>query len=471
MKFNNILESVGRTPLIRLNRINRGLKPQIYVKAEFFNPGGSVKDRIAIRMIDEAEKRGDLKPGGTIIEGTSGNTGMGLALVAAVRGYKVVFTITDKQSQEKINLLKSLGAEVIVCPTNVEPEDPRSYYSIAKKLAAEIPNSYYPNQYENADNPITHYETTGPEIWEDTDGQITHFVAGMGTGGTLSGAGKFLKEKNPNIKIVGVDPVGSLYHEFFHSKTVGKAAPYVVEGIGEDIFPSTMHFEYMDDCLQVTDRDCFLAARRLARQEGIFSGGSAGAAIWGGLEYAKQLSEEDFMVILVPDTGRQYLSKVFNDEWMRDNQYLEPEVLLSAGECVRAKSQSKELQFVSSDETAFEAMAKMKEMDISQMPVFDDGKPTGSITEDKLVTMVLQGLDLKTTPIREVMESAFPIVEPETSIDQITGLLRGETPAVFVKMGNESYEIITKYDVVHTIAGLNDAGAGLNDGGELATGA
>lgn len=464
MKFDNILEAVGQTPLIKLNRINRGLKPQIYVKTEFFNPGGSVKDRIAIKMIDEAEKRGDLKPGGTIIEGTSGNTGMGLALVAAVRGYKVIFTITDKQSQEKINLLKSLGADVIVCPTAVEPEDPRSYYSVAEKLANEIPNSYYPNQYDNSDNPLAHYEATGPEIWEDTEGKITHFVAGMGTGGTLSGTGKYLKEKNPNIKVVGVDPIGSLYHEFFHDKTVGKAAPYVVEGIGEDIFPSTMEFEYMDDCLQVTDRDCFVTARRLARQEGIFSGGSAGAAIWGGLKYAEQLSEDDLMVILIPDTGRQYLSKVFNDEWMRDNRYLEPAIQLSAGECVRAKSTIKELQSLSPSDTAHDAMRKMEKLDISQMPVFHEGQPTGSVTEDRLVSMVLQGEDLKNTTVREIMEPSFPIVDPDTSIDQITGLLQGETPAVFVRMGEENFEIITKYDVVHTIAGMKN-------NGELATGA
>lgn len=455
MKFNNILDAVGATPLVRLNKINQGLRPTIYAKVEYFNPGGSVKDRIAVHMIDEAEKRGELKPGGTIIEGTSGNTGMGLALVAAVRGYKTIFTTTDKQSKEKVDLLKALGAEVIVCPTNVEPEDPRSYYSIAKKLAKEIPNSYYPNQYDNADNPTTHYQTTGPELWKQTEGKITHFVAGMGTGGTLSGVGRYLKEQNPDIKIIGVDPIGSLYHEYFHKGTVGKAHSYVVEGIGEDIFPTTMHFDVMDDCLQVTDRDCFLVARRLARLEGIFAGGSCGAAVWGGLEIAKQLTEEDFMVILLPDTGRAYMSKIFNDEWMRDNQYLGPSIKISAGECVRSKSRFKELHFVKPDERAQDVMSKMEEMDISQMPVFEDGKPMGSITEDKLVTLVLQGYDLRHTEIREVMESSFPIVAPETPIDQISGLIRGDTPAVFVKMG-DGFEIITKYDVVHAIAGKTE---------------
>ncbi len=457
MKFENILETVGHTPLIRLNRINQGLRPAIYVKVEYFNPGGSVKDRIAVNMIDEAEARGDLKPGGTIIEGTSGNTGMGLALVAAVRGYKCIFTTTDKQSQEKIDLLKSLGAEVIVCPTNVEPDDPRSYYSIAKKLSKEIPNSYYPNQYDNADNTETHYLTTGPEIWKDTDGRITHFVAGMGTGGTLSGTGRYLKEQNPDIKIIGIDPIGSLYHEFFHKGTVGKAHSYVVEGIGEDIFPSTMHFDVMDDCLQVTDRDCFLMARRMARQEGIFTGGSCGGAIWGGLEVARHLTEDDMMVILLPDTGRQYLSKIYNDEWMRDNQYLGPAIKVSAGQCVRAKSRFKDLHFVHPDDNTNDTMTRMEELDISQMPVFEDGKPMGSITEDRLVTLVLQGYDLRHTKVRDVMESSFPIVEPETQIDQITGLLRGDTPAVFVRM-DDQLEIITKYDVVHTIAAIKETG-------------
>lgn len=460
MKCQNILDAVGRTPLIRLNRITVGLRPQIYVKADYLNPGGSVKDRIAITMIDEAEKRGDLKPGGTIIEGTSGNTGMGLALVAAVRGYKTIFTITDKQSQEKINLLKALGAEVIVCPTAVEPEDPRSYYSVAKRLAQEIPNSYYPNQYDNQDNPKAHYETTAPEIWEDSEGKITHFVAGMGTGGTLSGIGRYLKEKNPQIKIIGVDPIGSLYHQFFHQGTVGRATTYVVEGIGEDIFPTTMHFDVLDDCLQVTDRDCFLTARQLARQDGIFAGGSAGAAVWGGLQVAKKLTEKDLMVILIPDTGRQYLSKVFNDEWMRDNRYLGAAVKVSAKECVKTKRKLRDLQFVAPEDTALKAMSKMEEMDISQLPVFENGTPLGSITEDRLVSLVLQGHDLKTTAVRDVMEPSFPVVDPETTIDQITELLRGETPAVFVKMSDKKYEIITKYDVVHTIAGLSDMATG-----------
>src|SRR6202451_739146 len=310
MKCNNILEAIGRTPLVRLHRINQGLKPQIYVKADYINPGGSVKDRIGITMIDEAEKKGLLKPGGTIIEGTSGNTGMGLALVAAVRGYKMVFTITDKQSKEKVDLLKALGAEVIVCPTAVEPDDPRSYYSVAAKLAREIPNSFYPNQYENPMNPEAHYRTTGPEIWKDTEGKITHFVCGVGTGGTISGVGRYLKEQNPNVKIIGVDPIGSLYYEKVKTGKTGTATTYVVEGIGEDFFPGTMNLKILDDVEQVNDEECFVWARRLAKQEGIFTGGPGGGALSAGLKVAKNAKAGDMVVVFLPDSGSRYMSKV-----------------------------------------------------------------------------------------------------------------------------------------------------------------
>src|SRR3974390_3637053 len=306
MRCHNILEAVGRTPLIRLNRIGKELKPQIWVKAEMLNPGGAVKDRIGITMIDDAEQQGLLKPGGTIIEGTSGNTGMGLALVAAVRGYKCVFTTTDKQSKEKVDLLKALGAEVIVCPTAVEPDDPRSYYSVAKKLAEDIPNSFYPNQYENPMNPEAHYRSTGPEIWEDSRGKITHFVCGMGTGGTISGAGKFLKEKNPKVQIVGGAPQGSLYYDFHQSGKITRARTYVVEGIGEDFFPTTMDMKILDDVIQVNDEECFVVARRLAKMEGIFTGGSGGGCLSATLQLAQRLGPEAFVVAVVPGNGMGY---------------------------------------------------------------------------------------------------------------------------------------------------------------------
>src|SRR5271168_232298 len=340
MKCNNILEAVGNTPLIRLNRLAKDSAAEVYVKADYLNPGGSVKDRIGLWMINEAERKGLLKPGGTIIEGTSGNTGMGLALVAVTRGYKVVFTINDKQSREKVDLLKAFGAEVIVCPTAVEPEDPRSYYSVAKKLAREIPNSYYPNQYDNPLNPEAHYRTTGPEIWEDSEGKITHFVCGMGTGGTISGAGKYLKEKNPKIRIVGVDPEGSLYYDFHKTGKVAKARTYVVEGIGEDFFPTTMDMGILDDVIQVNDEECFVVARRLAKQEGIFTGGSGGGCLSAALRLAKDLGPSDYVVALLPDTGMRYLSKVYNDEWMRERGYVESSVPITAAEVVHAKRQS-----------------------------------------------------------------------------------------------------------------------------------
>ena len=453
MKYDNILHAVGRTPLVRLHRMSAGLAPAMYAKVDYLNPGGSVKDRIALRMVDDAEQKGLLKPGGTIIEGTSGNTGMGLALIAAVRGYKIIFTITDKQAREKIDLLKALGAEVIVCPTAVAPDDPRSYYSIAKKLAEEIPNSFYPNQYENPNNPQAHYETTGPEIWESSDGQVTHVVLGLGTGGTATGVGRYLKTKNSTVKIIGVDPVGSLYHEFFHRRTVGEARPYVVEGIGEDIFPSNMDFDLLDDVIQVTDRDCFVTARRLARQEGIFAGGSAGGAVWAALQLAPTLTKDDFVVVFIPDTGRQYVSKVYSDEWMRENRYLEPAVRLTAGECVRRKTGGRELLSVGPGGSAQEALQRMDTLDISQLPVLDNGEPLGAVSEDRLVALVLQGEDLGKRVVHEVMDPPFPTVEPGTTIDQISGLLHGET-AIFVRMPDGTLDILTKADVVHAIAGL-----------------
>jgi cystathionine beta-synthase len=457
MRCNNIIEAVGQTPLIRLNRINKDLRPQIWIKAEMMNPGGSVKDRIGITMIDEAEKKGWLKPGGTIVEGTSGNTGMGLALIAAVRGYKCVFTTTDKQSKEKVDLLKALGAEVIVCPTAVEPDDPRSYYSVAKKLAREIPNSYYPNQYDNPSNPEAHYQTTGPEIWEDTEGKITHFVCGMGTGGTISGVGKFLKEKNPKVKIIGVDPVGSLYYVFHKTGKIAKASTYVVEGIGEDFFPTTMHMQILDDVIQVNDEECFVVARRLAKMEGIFTGGSGGGCLSATLRLAKDLGPEDFVVALLPDTGMRYLSKVYNEEWMRERGYTESSVPITAEEIVNAKKLSgkvRELIVVRPYQTVFHALKTMQEQDISQIPVMEENIPIGTVYEDQILTLALQGKDLRKLTVREVMSNPMPKMLKTAPAERITYILSHESPAVFVEMGDGRFEILTKYDLMSTVASL-----------------
>jgi cystathionine beta-synthase len=327
MIYNSIIETIGKTPLVRLNKITEGLNATLTVKVEYLNPGQSIKDRIALKMIDDAEEKGLIKPGGTIIEGTSGNTGMGLALVAAVRGYRCIFTTTDKQSKEKIDLLRALGAEVRVCPTNVEPEDPQSYYSVAKRLAEEIPNSYYPNQYDNPSNTQAHFETTGPEIWEQTDGKITHYVAGMGTGGTISGTGKYLKEQNPDIQVIGVDSVGSVFKKYFETGEFDKneIKPYLTEGIGEDLIPENVNFDIIDDVVQVNDKNALVTTRQIAKEEGLFVGGSCGAAVYGALEYARRenLGKDALMVIILPDSGTRYVSKIYNDEWMKEYNFID----------------------------------------------------------------------------------------------------------------------------------------------------
>ena len=459
MRCDNILQAIGRTPLIRLNRITSGIAAQVYVKADHLNPSGSVKDRIAVHMIDDAEKRGLLKPGGTIIEGTSGNTGLGLAMLAAVRGYKVIFTITDKQSKEKMDALKAFGAEVIVCPTAVAPDDPRSYYSVAKKLSEEIPNSYYPNQYENPQNPQAHIDTTGPEIWEDTEGKITHFVAGMGTGGTVTGVGRFLKKKNPAIQIIGSDPIGSLYYEKVKRGTVGKAEPYVVEGIGEDIFPSTMDLGILDDIFQVTDGECFVWARKLARMEGIWTGGSAGAALSVGLKVARTLTADHLVVIFLPDDGSRYLSKVYNDDWMRSHQYWETELSITAGEVVALKHKrhpNGQLLSINSIETAQQALRLMQDHEISQLPVFENHTCIGTVREDEILNLALRGIDLKELVLRECMKEPLPVVVPQDPIDRVTFLLTNQHPAVLVRTSPTEYEILTKYDLIEMIASLTE---------------
>ncbi|MBI4459095.1 MAG: pyridoxal-phosphate dependent enzyme [Acidobacteria bacterium] len=460
MRCDNILRAIGRTPLIRLNKITKGIPAPIYVKADHLNPGGSVKDRIAVWMVDDAEKRGLLKPGGTIVEATSGNTGLGLALVAAVKGYKVIFTINDKQSQEKMDALRALGAEVIVCPTAVAPEDPRSYYSVAQKLAQEIPHCYYPNQYENPMNPQAHYEMTGPEIWEDSDGKITHFVAGMGTGGTISGVGRYLREKNPAVQIIGADPIGSLYYEFVKKGTVGKAQPYVVEGIGEDFFPKTMDLAILDDVYQVTDGECFVWARRLARMEGIFAGGSSGGAISVALQIARKLTGNDMVVVFLADSGDRYLSKIYNDDWMRRHQYWEAELPITVEQVVRLKQQrhpGSRLISASAGQTAQQALRLMQDNEISQLPVFENHTCIGTVREDEILNLALRGADLKELVLRECMKDPLPVIEPSATIERLTYLLTKESPAVLVDIGKGEQEILTKYDLIDMIATLSES--------------
>ncbi|MCH8268592.1 MAG: pyridoxal-phosphate dependent enzyme [Acidobacteria bacterium] len=462
MKCDNILQAIGRTPLIRLNKITKGISASVYVKADNLNPGGSVKDRIAVQMIADAERRGLLKPGGTIVEATSGNTGMGLALVAAVKGYKVIFTINDKQSQEKMDVLRALGAEVIVCPTSVEPEDSRSYYSVAKKLAQEIPNSYYPNQYGNPQNPQAHFESTGPEIWEDSEGKITHFVATLGTGGTISGVGRFLKQKNTAIQLIGVDPVGSLYYEYVKKGTVGKAEPYVVEGIGEDFFPSTMDLDILDDIYQVTDQECFVWARKLARLEGIFAGGSSGGCISVALRVARDLTANDMLIAFIPDSGDRYLSKVYNDDWMSRHQYWEAQLSVTAGEVVRLKQQhhpGSRLIYAKVGETAHQALRLMQDKEISQLPVLEDHASIGTVREDDILNLALRGVDLDGLVLRECMKDPLPVLDPQATIDRVTYLLTNESPAVLVDMGDNKFEILTKYDLINMVAMLADSAA------------
>lgn len=453
--YDHISDLTGHTPLVRIGRKDPAIRCTVAAKVESFNPGGSVKDRIASTMIDAAEQEGKLKPGGTIIEGTSGNTGLGLALLAGARGYKCIFTIPDKMSQEKINLLKAFGAEVVVCPAAVEPEDPRSYYSVADRLNRQIENSFYPNQYFNPNNPVAHYRTTGPEIWEDTDGRVTHFVCGMGTGGTITGAGRYLKEHNPEIRIIGCDPVGSLYHEYFHTGTLGTPNTYKVEGVGEDLIPGTIDFSMIDDVVQVTDRESFNAARRLCKTEGIFTGGSGGTAVHGAYRLARDLPEDALVVVLLPDTGERYLSKVYNDEWMKENQFFEPEFQMTAGEILQRKSSGTGKLISVSPATPFtEAMDLIKQYDISQIPVLEQGQPIGSVREDQFIDALLTKTGIENMIVEEVMGAPLPLVEETAGLDEIFPLLAQSSnsaskhSAVLVRTSGGELDIITKYDLI-----------------------
>ena len=445
---NTILDTIGGTPLVKLNRIAAGFKPQIFAKVESFNPGGSVKDRIGLPMIEEAEREGRLKPGGTIVEATSGNTGMGLAIAAALKGYKCVFTMPDKMSMEKIRLLRAFGAEVIVTPTAVPHESPESYTEVAKRIVRETPNSILANQYYNPKNTEAHYQTTGPEIWDQTGGQIDYFVCGIGTGGTISGAGRYLKEKNPGIKVVGVDPKGSLLREFFYTK---KMSPdyktYKVEGIGQDFVPGTLHFEFIDEMIEVTDKESFLIARRLTREEGIFSGGSAGTAVAGALKLAERLSEKDVVVVLLADTGERYLSKIYDDDWMRENRFLIPEKI-TLRYVVQAKRGVAQLISIDPVTTVRKALDLLSEHNISQLPVIEKGQPVGSVDESELMGAVLANPALFDAPVSSMMEASFPTVHIDENIKAAIALLSKKHSAVLVHDEGKTVGIVTRYDVI-----------------------
>jgi cystathionine beta-synthase len=450
--YNNILETIGNTPLVRLNKITSGIDATILAKVETTNPGNSVKDRMAVKMIEDAEKSGLLKPGGTVIEGTSGNTGMGLALACIIKGYKLVCVLNDKQSKEKMDILRAVGAEVVVCPTAVEPSDPRSYYSVSKRLAKEIPNSWYVNQYDNLSNRQAHYEQTGPEIWEQTEGKITHFVVGVGTGGTISGVGKFLKEKNPNIKIWGIDTYGSVFKKYKETGIFdeNEIYPYITEGIGEDILPANVDFEIIDLFEKVTDKDAAVYTRRLAREEGIFVGNSAGAAIKGLLQLSGQLKKDDLVVVLFHDHGSRYVGKIFNDDWMRERGFLD-ENLVTAGDLV-AKHADKPLVSLYAEELVSHAIAKMRNFGISQIPVLKDGKFVGSIDDSHVYQLLVDEPSLKNAPISSVMRAPFPIVQTSSSVEQLCKLINKETPAVLVELENGKFHIVSRYDVISAMS-------------------
>ncbi len=452
MKFyNNIIETIGNTPLVKLNKLAKGIKGTILVKVEYFNPGNSVKDRMAIRMVEDAEKAGILKPGGTIIEGTSGNTGMGLALAAIAKGYKCIFTMADKQSQEKINILRAVGAEVVVCPTNVEPEDPRSYYSVAKRLNREIPNSIYPNQYDNPSNTAAHYDTTGPEIWQQTEGKITHLAAGVGTGGTICGISKYLKEQNPNVFSLGLDTYGSVFKKYKETGIFdnGEIYPYLTEGIGEDILPKNVDFSVIDQFIKVTDKDAAVMTRRLAREEGLFVGWSCGTAVFGALEYAQEnLKKDDVMVIILPDHGTRYLNKVYNDTWMKDHGFLERD-FATARDIIQHKIGHSHLLTVNKSIKVGEAIRLLNKEGISQIPVMDEsGHIVGSLSDSKLLGHLIEHPEIKEAEVAEIMDAPFKFVGLDNTIDALSSLIDKENKALLVRDESNQVHIITQSDLL-----------------------
>lgn len=450
--YNNILETIGNTPLVKINKLSQGCKATILAKVETTNPGNSVKDRMAVKMIEDAEKSGVLKPGGTIIEGTSGNTGMGLALGAIIKGYKLICVLNDKQSKEKMDILRAVGAEVVVCPTAVEPSDPRSYYSVSRRLASEIPNSWYVNQYDNLSNRTAHYEQTAPEIWDQTDGKITHFVVGVGTGGTISGVGKYLKEKNPNIKIWGIDTYGSVFKKYKETGIFdeNEIYPYITEGIGEDILPANVDFDVIDKFEKVTDKDAAVYTRRLAREEGIFVGNSAGAAIKGVLQLQDELTEDDVVVVLFHDHGSRYVGKIFNDDWMRERGFLEEEY--KTAQDVIARHADLPLVTLYAEELVSHAIMKMRKFNISQIPVMRDNQFVGSLNDSQVYQLLIEDPSLRDTPISKIMSAPFPVVSSNAKLEDVAKLINETTPAVLVETLDGKKQILTRQDIIASLA-------------------
>ncbi len=446
---NNILDTIGNTPLIKLNAITKDLPCTVLAKVDYFNPGNSIKDRMAVKMIEVAEKEGKLKPGGTIIECTSGNTGMGLALAAIVKGYKCIFTSTDKQSKEKFDILKAVGAEVIVCPTNVEPDDPASYYSVAKRLAREIPGAYLCNQYDNLANRLAHYETTGPEIWRQTDGKITHFVSTAGTGGTVTGTAMYLKEKNPDIQVWAIDAYGSLLTKYFRTGEVdmNEVHPYISEGFGEDFVPANFDMGVIDWFEQVTDKAGALMTRRLAREEGLFCGYSAGSCMQGLMQLKDRLKKDDVVVCVFHDHGSRYVGKVYNDQWMRERGFIE---LKSFRDIVAGRNQP--LITVSPDQTVGEAFELMRTYDIENIPVMNADGQVGSVSDGGLFEKLFEQPDLKAQPVSSVMEPPYPEVPFDAQIERLLKLINKDNGAVLSKDETEAYHIVTKYDIIQALA-------------------
>ncbi len=449
--YNNILETIGNTPLVKINSITKDIPALVLAKVETVNPGNSIKDRMALKMIEDAEKDGRLKPGGTIIEGTSGNTGMGLAIAAVIKGYKCIFTSTDKQSKEKFDALRAFGAEVFVCPTNVAPEDPASYYSVSSRLVKEIPNSWKPNQYDNPSNAVAHYESTGPEIWEQTDGKITHLVVGVGTGGTISGTAKFLKEKNPNIKILGIDTYGSVFKKYKETGVFddNEIYPYITEGIGEDFLPKNVDFSLIDHFEKVTDKDAAIMTRRIPREEGIFVGNSAGSAMAGVVQMKDMFKAGDVVVVIFHDHGTRYLGKMFNDDWMRDRGFLEEEKK-TALDLIK-DHMGKHLVTVSSETPVSQAIILMNQYNISQIPVIDNNAFVGSLNDNYLFKKLIENPELKDLPVRNIMQESFPIVNEKTTFEQVSKQFQQGVKAVIVNYNGDKHHIITQQDMIKAI--------------------